>query len=74
MLLPTLTPGIHRQHQPLIAETLSVGSLMAAVFTLTLSAPQRSNESTSSGVRTPPPTVSGMKICSAVRVTTLTIV
>ena len=46
---------------------ISVGSLMAAVLTPTLSAPQRSSESTSSGVRTPPPTVMGMNTCSAVR-------
>ncbi|SLH45368.1 Uncharacterised protein [Mycobacteroides abscessus subsp. abscessus] len=46
------------------------GRAMAAVLTDTLSAPARSSRSTSSTVRTPPPTVSGMKICSAVRVTT----
>ena len=53
---------------------ISDGSLMAAVLTPTLSAPQRSSESTSSGVRTPPPTVIGMNTCSAVRETTSIIV
>ena len=43
---------------------------MAAVLTETLSAPPRSNMSTSATVRTPPPTVSGMNTCSAVRRTT----
>ena len=47
---------------------------MAAVFTDTLSAPARSRTSTSATVRTPPPTVSGMKTCSAVRRTTSSIV
>ena len=42
----------------------------AAVFTPTLSAPARSSASTSATERTPPPTVSGMKTCSAVRRTT----
>ena len=42
----------------------------AAVLTPTLSAPARNRRSTSSTVRTPPPTVSGMKTCSAVRRTT----
>jgi hypothetical protein len=48
----------------------SSGRSMAAVFTPTLSAPARSRRSTSFGERTPPPTVSGMKTCSAVRRTT----
>ena len=43
------------------------GRAIAAVFTPTLSAPARSSRSTSSTVRTPPPTVSGMKTSSAVR-------
>ena len=42
----------------------------AAVLIDTLSAPQVSNLRMSSTVRTPPPTVSGMKQASAVRVTT----
>ena len=45
------------------------GSATAAVLKLTLSAPASSSARTSSGVRTPPPTVSGMKQVSAVRVT-----
>ena len=43
---------------------------MAAVLILTLSAPAFSSRSTSSSERTPPPTVRGTKICSAVRQTT----
>ena len=46
------------------------GRAMAAVFSETLSAPARSSRSTSATLRTPPPTVSGMKTCSAVRRTT----
>ena len=46
------------------------GCSIAAVTIATLSAPARNNRSTSVGVRTPPPTVSGMKTCSAVRDTT----
>ncbi|CAM5733870.1 hypothetical protein SFUMM280S_00343 [Streptomyces fumanus] len=46
------------------------GRAIAAVLTPTLSAPARSSLSTSSAVRTPPPTVSGMNTCSAVRRTT----
>ncbi len=52
----------------------SSGRTMAAVFTPTLSAPARSSLSTSSGLRTPPPTVSGMNTCSAVRRTTSKVV
>ena len=40
----------------------------------TLSAPARSSTSTSSTARTPPPTVSGMNTCSAVRWTTSSMV
>ena len=47
---------------------------MAAVLTATLSAPARSSTSTSATERTPPPTVSGMNTCSAVRLTTSSIV
>jgi hypothetical protein len=47
----------------------SAGSATAAVFTPTLSAPARSSSRPSSTERTPPPTVSGMNTCSAVRVT-----
>ena len=43
---------------------------MAAVLSDTLSAPARSSRSTSATLRTPPPTVSGMNTCSAVRRTT----
>ena len=43
------------------------GSATAAVLKLTLSAPASSRLRTSSTVRTPPPMVSGMKHCSAVR-------
>ena len=52
----------------------SSGRAIAAVFTDTLSAPARSSVSTSATERTPPPTVSGMKTCSAVRRTTSSIV
>ena len=48
----------------------SSGRATAAVFSETLSAPARSSRSTSATLRTPPPTVSGMKTCSAVRRTT----
>ena len=47
---------------------------MAEVLIETLSAPARSNRSTSSTLRMPPPTVSGMKTCSAVRRTTSRVV
>ena len=49
---------------------ISVGLLIAAVLTLTLSAPHRKSWSTSSTERTPPPTVSGMNSCWAVLLTT----
>ena len=47
---------------------------MAAVFTAILSAPARSSRSTSSTEATPPPTVSGMNTCSAVRDTMSSVV
>ena len=50
------------------------GRAIAAVLTDTLSAPARSSMSTSATDRTPPPTVSGMNTCSAVRRTTSSIV
>ena len=46
---------------------ITSGLATAAVLKLTLSAPASSSARTSSTVRTPPPTVSGMKHCSAVR-------
>jgi hypothetical protein len=46
------------------------GRAIAAVLSETLSAPARSSRSTSATLRTPPPTVSGMNTCSAVRRTT----
>jgi hypothetical protein len=49
---------------------ISSGRATAAVFTATLSAPARSSRFTSSALRTPPPTVSGMNTLSAVRLTT----
>ena len=52
------------------ASASSSGRATAAVFSPTLSAPARSRASTSAVDRTPPPTVSGMKTCSAVRRTT----
>src|SRR5581483_1411532 len=48
----------------------SPGSRTAALFRQTLSAPARSSARTSSSLRTPPPTVSGMNTRSAVRATT----
>jgi hypothetical protein len=42
-----------------------VGLSTAAVFIDTLSAPALSRRRTSSTLRTPPPTVSGMKTCAA---------
>ena len=56
------------------ASEMSCGVLMAAVFTLTLSAPAKSMVRKSSTVRIPPPTVRGMKHCSAVRATTSTMI
>ena len=47
----------------------SSGRRIAAVLTAILSAPARSSRSTSSTLPTPPPTVSGMNTCSAVRET-----
>jgi hypothetical protein len=52
------------------ASDSSSGRATAAVFSETLSAPARSSRSTSATLRTPPPTVSGMNTCSAVRRTT----
>ncbi len=52
----------------------SSGRAMAALFTPILSAPLASSRATSSALRTPPPTVSGMKTCSAVALTTSYIV
>jgi polyphosphate glucokinase len=52
------------------ASASSSGRAMAAVFSETLSAPVRSSRSMSSSLRMPPPTVSGMNTCSAVRRTT----
>jgi len=50
------------------------GRATAAVLSETLSAPARSSRSTSATRRTPPPTVSGMNTCSAVRRTTSSMV
>jgi hypothetical protein len=49
------------------ASRTSSGRATAAVFSDTLSAPARSTMRMSSTLRSPPPTVSGMKISSAVR-------
>ena len=49
------------------ASRTNSGRATAAVLIDTLSAPASSNLRMSSTVRTPPPTVSGMKHCSAVR-------
>ena len=53
--------------EPTLAEAsaTSCGLFTAAVFMLTLSAPALSRRRTSSTLRTPPPTVSGMNTCSA---------
>ena len=56
-------------NRPAVSASRS-GRAMAAVLSETLSAPARSSRSTSATLRTPPPTVSGMKTCSAVRRTT----
>ena len=53
-----------RAHRP-----ISVGSATAAVLSETLSAPARRTSRISSTLRTPPPTVSGMKARRAVRST-----
>ena len=56
------------------ASDSSSGRAIAAVLSETLSAPARSSRSTSATLRTPPPTVSGMNTCSAVRRTTSSMV
>jgi hypothetical protein len=61
---------MHCEPNCLAASARSSGRAIAAVFSDTLSAPARSSASTSAVDRTPPPTVSGMKTCSAVRRTT----
>ena len=53
---------------------ISSGRAIADVFIETLSAPARNSRSTSSTLRIPPPTVNGMKTCSAVRRTTSRVV
>ncbi len=61
---------MHCEPNRCAASRRNSGRATAAVFTPTLSAPARSSASTSATVRTPPPTVSGMNTCSAVRRTT----
>lgn len=56
------------------ASRMKSGFFTAAVLMDTLSAPETSSLRMSSTVRTPPPTVSGMKQASAVRRTTSKIV
>ena len=56
------------------ASATTSGSATAAELKLTLSAPASSRSRTSRCDRTPPPTVSGTKHCSAVRVTRSNIV
>ena len=56
------------------ASATKSGFFTAAVLIDTLSAPASSSLRISATVRTPPPTVSGMKHCSAVRATTSKIV
>ena len=55
--------------QPNLRETsaMSSGVRTAAEFRLTFSAPAWINWVASASVRMPPPTVNGMKICSATR-------
>ena len=57
----------HCEPNRLAASDRNSGRATAAELIDTLSAPARSSASMSSVVRTPPPTVSGMKTCSAVR-------
>ncbi len=72
--------GVDRDHDALLAELLGrlLDELAAArprrELIETLSAPERSSVLMSSTVRTPPPTVSGMKQASAVRRTTSSMV
>ena len=47
------------------ASSITCGLAMAAELKLVLSAPALSSRRTSSTVRTPPPTVSGMNTCEA---------
>ena len=48
-----------------LASRITCGLATAAELKLTLSAPALSSRRTSATVRTPPPTVSGMKTCEA---------
>ena len=63
--------GVDRDHDALVAEFFRASltkprRATAAVLIDTLSAPEESSARISSMVRTPPPTVSGMKQASAV--------
>ena len=68
-VLASMATTMHWLPKRSAARATTSGSATAAELKLTLSAPARRSLRTSSGVRTPPPTVRGMKHCSAVRVT-----
>ena len=71
--LPNLA-RVHGADDTLASEAIGSGRTTAALLTATLSAPARSSARASSALRTPPPTVTGMKHTSAVRRTTSNIV
>ncbi len=66
-LFASIATTMHCAPNRFAAAFTTSGSATAAVLNDTLSAPASSSARTSSGVRTPPPTVSGMKHRSAVR-------
>ena len=68
-LLPSIATTMHWVPNFSAARRTKSGSFTAAVLIDTLSAPASSRRRMSSRVRTPPPTVSGMKQTSAVLAT-----
>jgi hypothetical protein len=67
-VLASMATTMHCDPKRSAARATTSGSATAAELKLTLSAPASRSARTSSTVRTPPPMVSGMKHCSAVRV------
>ena len=70
--MASMATTMHWEPKKSDASATTGGSWTAAVFRDTLSAPASSMLRTSSSLRTPPPTVSGMKTCSDTRFTTST--
>src|SRR3546814_16238193 len=63
----SMLPTAHWLPKRSAISAMSSGRATAALLTATLSAPARSSERASSALRTPPPTVNGMKQTSQVR-------